>query len=160
MWSPSEPCCSRSHAYDWPRTPLIWVLTLTYRLGSAGSTLTCLLTMGWPGDLHSSLTLATVTRPALPPSFPYCGGAPLAGKATTSCLPCHGSQVLDCLPLSTFTAPLHAPVKLHLSPCSVSIFFATNPENIHLYKKHKKKWSKILQELSTSQLIPFHLRKG
>lgn len=95
--------------------------------------------MDLPGNLHSWLTLSTVTRPSLPPSFPYRGGAPLAGKVITSCLPCHDSEVLDCLPLCALAAPLHAAAKLHLSPRSVSIFSATETENIDLYKNHKKK---------------------
>lgn len=92
-----------------------------------------------------------------PPHSHTVGVHPLLVK---SCLPCHDSQLLDCISLSALAAPLHAAAKLHLSPCSVSIFFATKPENIDLYKKHKKKWSKILQELSTSQHIPLNLRKG
>lgn len=122
-------------------------------LGPASSQCTCLATytLDWPWLLSPDLPY--------PPHSRTVGAHPLL-VVITFCLLCHDSQVLDCLPLCALAAPLHAAAKLHLSLCSVPIFLVTNPQNIDLYKNHKKKLSKIQWELSTWQHIPLHLRKG
>lgn len=92
---------------------------------------TCLLTRDLPGNLHSWLTLGVVTRPTLHLSCPL-----LFKSLLLACLVM--TLRFQIIISSAFAALLHAAAKLHLSPHSASMLFATKPGNMDLDKNHKK----------------------
>lgn len=147
-----QPClCLDKHLIDLDPNHHLQTWSCRFILSPASSQGTCLAiyTLGWPWAL--------VTRPTWHPSCPRWGVHLLLLKSLLlACLVM--TPRLQTVISSAFAAPLHAAAKLHLSPHSVSMFFATKPGNTDLDKNHKR-WSKILQKLRMSQCLPLHLRE-